>query len=263
MPTIKINDIDCYYEIHGKGKPLVLIAGLGSDSQTWYPILAKLAKHFQMLIFDNRGVGKTKYREKKFTISTLAKDTLSLIDKLGIKRPHILGHSMGGYIAQEIAIAHPTKIDKLILASISAFTSERNKFLFNNMAHCLRDGVAYEIFLRAFFCWIFTPQYFNDKNNVDSAIKSLLEYPYPITFDGFKRQVEAINLFSSLNRINKLKTKTLILFGEKDILVTKKEIEELAAKMPNAEVASLKNAAHSIHTEKTEDFIKKIVGFLE
>jgi len=130
MPSVRINNIDCYYEIHGKGSPLILIAGLASDSQSWKPILGGLAEYFKVVIFDNRGIGRTQYPRDSFRISALALDTVCLLDALAIKKADILGHSMGGYIAQEIAIEYPERVNRLILASTCAATSRKNKSLF-------------------------------------------------------------------------------------------------------------------------------------
>jgi len=262
MPTVETNNINCYYEIHGQGRPLVLIAGLGSDSQSWQPVLVELAKHFKVVVFDNRGIGRTKYPQENFDIGTMAQDTLGLIDTLGIERADILGHSMGGCIAQEVAIKHPQKVNKLILASVSAFTSERNKLLFTDLLRLLEEGIPYELFLREFLFWIFTPEFFNNNENVDSAIKYLLDYPYPITLDGFRRQVEALNKFTSQGRLDRIKAETLVLAGRKDILITSKEVENLSGKISNAKAVYLENAAHSIHMEEAESFIKSIVDFL-
>jgi len=263
MPFVKLENINCYYEIRGKGKPLILIAGLGSDSQSWHPAITELCKHFKIITFDNRGCGQTKSDHQDFTISDLAEDTISLIDRLKINKPYILGHSMGGYIAQQIAIAQPKKIAKLILASISSFTSERNKFLFVNMVRSLQNGIKYKSFLREFFCWIFTPQYFKNRKNIDSTLRYLLEYPYPVTLPGFKQQVKALNSFSSSNKLDRLKTETSILYGKEDILVTRKEIEEFTAKLANAKLIVLDSAAHSIHVEAPKAFVKQIIDFLQ
>ena len=133
MPTAKIKNIDCYYEIYGEGVPMLLIGGLASDSQSWQGVIDGLMKDFKIIVFDNRGVGRTKCPEGSFDVKTMAEDAVMLLDSLGIEKANILGHSMGGYIAQEIAIAHPGRVDKLILESTAAVTSERNKTLFTNL----------------------------------------------------------------------------------------------------------------------------------
>ena len=260
MPTIKVNNIDCYYEIHGQGKPLLLIAGLGSDSQSWEPALTELTRHYKVIVFDNRGIGRTNYPNESFDISTLAKDSVGLMDELKINQANILGHSMGGYIAQEIALNYPQRVNKLILASTATITSERNKFLFTNLLRFLEEGISYELFLKEFLFWIFAPEFFTNKENFDSIMKYLLDYPYPITLEGFKKQTEAVNNFKSLGRVE---AETLIMAGKKDILITPEETENLATRINKAQLVFLKNAAHSIHIEETKNFIKHMVDFLK
>lgn len=262
MPIAKVNNIDCYYETHGKGKPLVLIAGLGSDSQSWQPVLAHLAEKFKLVVFDNRGIGRTRCLDDNFDIGVMAKDTVSLMDALGIESANILGHSMGGCIAQEIAITYPGRVDRLILAATSSFISERNKSLFNNLATSLEAGIRYELFLKEFFCWIFSPEFFDNKANLDSAIKYALDYPYPITPNGFRGQVEALNSFNSFDRLDRIKAETLIIVGIKDILITLDELGMLIKKIPVATPVFLEKAAHAIHMEAEHGFIKSIVDFL-
>src|SRR5438876_4640499 len=116
MAICKVNNAEIYYEIHGEGKLLVLIEGFGCDHSFWTPLLEPLSKHFKVLIFDNRGTGQTKDNNQDFTFQTLTKDILDLIATLTTEtRVQIIGHSMGGAIAQIIAAEHPEKIDKLML----------------------------------------------------------------------------------------------------------------------------------------------------
>ena len=96
MPIAKINSTNCYYEVHGEGSPLMLIGGLASDSQSWQVAVGSLVKDFQVIVFDNRGVGRTQGPEGFFDIAVLARNTIMLLDNLGIEKANILGHSMGG-----------------------------------------------------------------------------------------------------------------------------------------------------------------------
>lgn len=262
MPTVKINNIDCYYETHGQGKPLVLIAGLGSDSQSWQPVLEDLAKHFKCVIFDNRGIGRTKCGDSDFSISAMTQDTASLMDALGIERANILGHSMGGCIAQEMAITYPERVEKLILAGSFSFTSKRNKLLFDNMAKSLEGGISYESFLKDFFCWILSPEFFSDKEQFDVALKIALDYPYPITKEGFRGQVEALNAFNSFDHLDKITAETLIIVGIKDILITLDDAGLLIKRIHAAIPVFLERAAHAVAMEDGSGFIKSVVNFL-
>jgi len=262
MPSVKVNDIDCYYEIHGSGHPLLLIAGLVSDSQSWKPAVRELEKDFKVIIFDNRGIGRTRYPKTSFSISTLAADTIGLLDKLGIEKSDILGHSMGGFIAQEIAIEYPERVNKLILANSCVCVSQKNRSMFASFLKILEQDQNYELFIREFFKLIFTPGYLNNKEIIEPAIKSAVQYSFPVTVEGFKLQLEAIGKFHSQERLNKIKAKTLILAGKNDIMVTAEETQLLADKIPGAKILFMENAAHSFQVEDPGSFVSYLNKFL-
>lgn len=262
MPSVRINNIDCYYEIHGNGSPLVLIAGLASDSQSWQPAIEGLAGYFKVITFDNRGIGRTRYPQDSFQISTLALDTICLLDELAIEKADILGHSMGGYIAQEIAIQYPERVNKLILASTRAASSQKSKSVFGGLLKILENGKNYELFIREFFHLIFTPEYLSNKENIESAVRYAVNYLFPVTSAGFKLQLEALSSFSSLNRLSRIKAPTLIMTGKKDILIPAEDAQLLADKIPFAKILHLENAAHSFHVEQPDFFVRCVVEFL-
>ena len=119
MSIAHVNDIDIYFEIHGSGPPLVLIMGLRRNAEWWYRQIPELSKHFTIIAFDNRGAGRSDKPEMEYSIRLFADDTAGLMNFLGIPKAHILGISMGGYIAQELAINHPDKVNGLILGCTS------------------------------------------------------------------------------------------------------------------------------------------------
>ncbi|MDD2866821.1 MAG: alpha/beta hydrolase, partial [Candidatus Omnitrophica bacterium] len=132
MPSVKLDDIPLYYEVYGKGSPLLLIGGLGSDSASWLGVAKGFSPYFQAIVFDNRGSGRSGLGHQECTIGRMAQDAAGLLDLLKIERAHIIGHSMGGYMAQEIAINYPGRIDKLVLESTAPVSSERNNALFKD-----------------------------------------------------------------------------------------------------------------------------------
>ena len=117
MPRTTANGIEIYYETHGKGQPLILISGIGYTNWQWYRMVPFLAGQFQVITFDNRGVGQTDKPTGPYSAQMLAADTAGLLDALGLEKAITLGHSMGGFIAQAIALDFPHKVDKLILCS--------------------------------------------------------------------------------------------------------------------------------------------------
>lgn len=120
MPTVKVNDINMYYEQHGEGEPLVLINGLGNDITVFMPIVLRLSQQYRVLAFDNRGAGRTDKPDIPYTIEMMAGDTAALMDAAGINQAHILGISMGGRIAMALALEHPEKVMSLALVSTYA-----------------------------------------------------------------------------------------------------------------------------------------------
>lgn len=116
MPKVNVNGINIYYEIHGSGYPLILIRGLSSNADHWYCQVPAFSPHFSVITFDNRGIARSDIPDSPFTISTMADDTLGLMDLLKIPKAHFLGISMGGMIAQEIAVKYGQRVNGLILA---------------------------------------------------------------------------------------------------------------------------------------------------
>ena len=113
---VPVNGINMYYETHGEGEPLLLIEGLGYSSWMWYKQIPELSKEYRVIVYDNRGVGRSAKPDSEYTIELMADDAASLLTALGVESAHVLGVSMGGYIAQELALRHPEKVRSLILA---------------------------------------------------------------------------------------------------------------------------------------------------
>ncbi|HLI51131.1 MAG TPA: alpha/beta hydrolase [Thermomicrobiaceae bacterium] len=120
MPTVQVNDISIYYEIHGEGPPVVLVCGLGGGSESYTQIIEPLAKSHRVLAFDNRGAGRSDKPRTPNSIELMASDTAGLMEAAGFDRASILGISMGGRIALALALARPEMVEKLVLVSTSA-----------------------------------------------------------------------------------------------------------------------------------------------
>lgn len=262
MSIAKIRDIECYYEVHGEGTPLLLIGGLSSDSQTWQLVLRGLKKRFKVLVFDNRGVGRTKDPGGKFTVEDMTKDAVALLDHLKIENTHILGHSMGGFIAQGIASTHSERVNKLILANSSAAMSGRVKIILGDLLDIYRSDAKYEVFIREFMKWLFTPEFLNNRDKVDQFIRYVIDYPYRQSPEDFKRQFYACIKYHSVDRLKKIKAETLILSSGKDRIVSQAETDLLESKIPNTVTNCLAKGAHSIQTEFPKQFVKDVIEFL-
>ena len=115
MPIVKVGDINMYYEVRGQGKPLVLIMGLGLSCASWYPVIPGLSQKYQVVIFDNRGAGKSDKPDIPYTMEMMTDDLAGLLNEIGISASHIFGVSMGGMVAQHFFLKYPKRVTGLIL----------------------------------------------------------------------------------------------------------------------------------------------------
>jgi len=121
MPKAKIGEIQIYYEEYGQGPPLIMILGLGQDTATWGFQISEFSKQFRVIVLDNRDSGKSSRCSEIYTTEMMARDTLGLMDHLGIERTHLLGTSMGGMIAQHVALMASERVISLILVSTTSW----------------------------------------------------------------------------------------------------------------------------------------------
>lgn len=262
MPNTMVNGVDLYYECHGQGSPLMLIAGLASDSQSWLPVVEALARHHMVILPDNRGVGRTTPMDVGTSIGLIADDCAALIERLGLSPVHLLGHSMGGLVAMDCAIRHPERVAKLALAATSACNSARNNALFSDWVSCLHAGMDMELWFRSVFYWIFSRRFFENRETLDSAVRGAAGYPYPQTADAFERQVKAISEFDIRKDLTSIRKKTLVICGKEDLLFTPDESMKTLSAIPDVTFTVIENAAHSIHVENPGAFTDCLLRFL-
>ncbi len=251
-----------YFEEHGKGEPLLLIAGLSSDSQSWLTIVAALAKHFHVIIFDNRGIGRSPKDNTNISIQKMTDDCVHLIKHLKLSSVNILGHSMGGMIAMNLAIKHPKLVHKLILEASSPKLSMRNVELFQDWVSYLKSGMDKELWFRNIFYWIFSPAFFDNKKMLEKAVELSINYPYPQSDESFANQVKALQNFNAISEIAKIKAPTLLMHGELDLLFPEADSKDLYESIPDSVSVTIPNAAHSIHIDNSDYFLRTLLDFL-
>lgn len=263
MPYFKSKQANIYYELHGSGPPLLMIAGMASDSKSWQFVVKDLGKRYRLIIFDNRGCGRTTNNAGPVSINDLASDAAGLLDYLKIENTHLVGHSMGGMIAQEMALSFPEKVDKLILASSSPHMSAKADKILNELYTEWNAGCDMVDWFRKLFQWLFSKKALENKQFMDAAIIFALNYPYPQTLEGFKQQANAITSFDARSRIQNIKNSCLVLSGAEDILFPPGESKQLLKLGGKTEFKIIEGAAHSIHAEKPKEFSEAVIGFLK
>jgi pimeloyl-ACP methyl ester carboxylesterase len=263
MPTLTRPDIDLHYEDSGSGPPLLLVAGLACDSMSWLPVAAPLARSFRLIRPDNRGVGRTRPQDAASSIEAMADDCAALIRHLGLRRVHLLGHSMGAFIARRLAVRHPDLVDRLVLAACGEAAGARNLALFRDLADDYPPASDPARWHRRLYAWIFTRRFFEDPAKLDAATRWALDSPYPQSAAGFRRQVDAMaNDDAAASDASRIAARTLILIGREDLLFPIASAQRFAATIAGARLAIVEDAAHALHTERPDAFVAAVAEFL-
>ena len=263
MPKVKVNDIQVYYEVHGEGFPLIMIMGLGANLDWWDPrMVQELSKKFKLVMFDNRGAGRTDVSDRRYAIKMFADDTAGFMDAVGISRAHVIGVSMGGMIAQELVLNYPEKVEKLVLCSTFCGGTKgvQPSEEITEMLSADRSAFSQEEIVRMSIPLLFTEDFVeNNHDLVELTIQQILRAP--ISNEAFTRQLNAITEFDTYDRLPQIRAPTLVLQGKRDILVPRENGSILAEAIPNAKLVYFENSAHGL-IEDMEKVIHVLLDFL-
>jgi len=260
MPTLARPDATLWYEERGRGPPLLLVAGLASDMSSWLTVWGSLAARFRVVAPDNRGVGRTRPHDAPASVDAMADDCAALLAHLGIERAHVVGHSMGGFVAQRLALRHPSRVQSLVLAATDAEPGADNVALFYDLADRLDTGEPLDAWYRRLFDAIFTRRFLADEANVDAALRWVLDYPYAQGASGFRRQCDAIAAFDGRADLCRIAARTCVIAGREDALFPAARCAAFAESL-GAGCVVLDGAAHAVHTEQPRAFVDAVASF--
>lgn len=262
MALLKVNNANIYYETHGKGQQcLVLIAGFGCNHTFWGPLVENLKNDFQMLILDNRGSGQTQNGNEDITIQMLAEDVMAIVNFLGWEKPDVIGHSMGGTIAQNLAITYANSIGKIMLFNTAAKLNAICLMALSNALKLQKANVPFDLLIEEFIPWVFSEEFVLDSIKLAKYKKTVKEYPYPQTIKGNEQQIRALEVFDSRMSLNRIKSETLIVGNERDLFIGEKELKFLKDNIINSNLMLLPGG-HATLMEKidiTADVVRKFL----
>jgi len=245
------------WEERGSGRPLLLIQGLGYARWSWEPVVGPLAERYRVVFFDNRGIGESDVPEGPYTARQMADDALQVLDEAGIARAHVLGASLGGMIAQELAVAAPGRVDKLVLC-------------------CTHPGVAHGLPMPAQ-----TVQLFAEAQTLapDVALRRFVDNALgvdppagvadelyrrrlenPLDPAGWQAQAAAGTTFAGVD--GRIAHETLIVTGTADNVVDPGNADVLAERIPGARVEKLEGLGHLFFWEDPQRFVRIVEEFL-
>ena len=269
----EINKIKVCYVIFGKVEPIILIHGFGSRKEGFKCQIPALSQNFKVITFDNRGAGKSERVDEPYTMETLADDIRSLLDFLKIKKTHVLGVSMGGLIAQQFVLQYPEYVDKLVL--INTVTGSPD----NVGLEMLKKNRLEQLELikidpeKAFWdnahIWYYhkyrkeiranpTKKFFGIWSAEDEIRESTIDMP---TVRDIELQIEALKGFESLEKLPKIKNKTLLLAASHDKICT--NMMEMHKKIPNSVFKVIEKAGHESPKTRAPEVNQIIIDFMQ
>ncbi|MDO8526973.1 MAG: alpha/beta hydrolase [Deltaproteobacteria bacterium] len=262
MPFVQANGVKIYYELHGQGEPLVLIAGLGCDHTLWSEVIDSLSRQFQILIFDNRAVGQSEGYGHPFSIQELAEDTAALMTVVGFQKAHVLGHSMGGAIAQYMALNYAERVQKLMICCSASRFGLLAHIVLNTAVKFMQANVPIDLCIENMLPWVFSGDYLADAKKRKSAMDRMLNNPHPQLLDGFVNQVASAMAFDVVSRLSEIRLPTMVMATEQDILTPIEDARLTASGIKDARLVIIRDSGHSVMLEKPQEFVKEIVSFL-
>jgi pimeloyl-ACP methyl ester carboxylesterase len=266
MPVVSTNGIELYYEVQGAGTPLVLLAGLGYPGWQWHKLAPLLAQHCQVILPDNRGVGRSDKPAGPYTADLLAADTVGLLDALGIDEAVVMGHSMGGFIAQALALDYPQRVARLILASTN-FGGPRHAPITPAAMAVLTDTTGDPLTRLRNGIVVSTAPGFADAHPEFVAAWLAWRAANPIDPVGYQAQLAiGLGLLSEAaafeTKLPAITAPTLILFGAYDAVVPPANAELLAQQIPRSRVHTLPDAGHFFPLETPEEAAQVVNEFM-
>ena len=254
------------YELRGKlswRRPwLVLIQGMGLDRSGWGPVLRKLRRRFRLVLVDNRGSGRSSPPAAPFDVTDMAADVVAVLDRAGIRRAHVLGASLGGMVAQELAVDHPERVDALVLVS----TTPGWPFAYPMPAASLRliaaaGGMTREVALRRHVeNALSAPGGEHQAGLADRLVE--LQHARPAAPGAWRAQAAAGARYAGQLRQTRIRARTLVLQGAADTVVDPRNGKLLADRVPGAQLVIFPELGHLLFWQEPDSFAGVVTTFL-
>ena len=263
MPYANVNGLSLYYEIEGEpdAPPVLLITGLSGDHRGWGPLPSLLKDSHRVISFDNRDSGLSQRAGAPYAIRDMAEDAAGLLKELSIARAHVVGYSMGGAIAQELAIGFPQLVDRLVLLATYDVGDPRGAALFRGFASLRRD-LPREQYIRFTLPWGYTYKEYQIPGLIEQVVQDVQDDSSFQEPEAYERQMEATIAFNSRDRLQHISSPTLIIFGEEDIMTPMRFARELVRGIKDSRLVTLEGTGHLFIRTRLKEIASLIDGFL-
>jgi pimeloyl-ACP methyl ester carboxylesterase len=260
MPWAELNDVRMYYELLGEGDPLLMIPGLGSTCRLWDPVAPDLAQQFSLILPDNRDVGKSAGKRPPHSLSDFASDLVELLDELQVERAHVVGISLGGVIAQSLAVEHPDRIKRLILISTAHRFGPYLRDISALLGRCLYR-MPYALFQRTVELLGTAPKYYDEHiDEVEQKIEMVRNNHAPRS--AVVTQLRCLAASEVDEAHYHITAPTLVVCGEYDAMIPNCYGQRMAQEIPGSEFRVLEGCGHNPVTEMPHVTLPLITEFL-
>jgi len=263
MPKAKVNDIEIAYQIQGSGEPLFLIGGYTMVKESWELQVAELKTQFRVITFDNRGVGETTLPSEPFSIVDMAADTVGLMDALDIDAAHIFGVSMGGLIAQTLALDYPDRVKKMALGCTThggRHAIQPEKAVMGALARAADPDLPAEEVVRIKVPIILSERFIREEPERVAEF-SRFSIDHAPTPKGAAGQMAALSVFNVKRRLHEIRCPVLVITGSEDRMMPPGNADLLAQGIPGAELHVVEGAGHMFFYEKPHEVNRVLADF--
>ena len=264
MPFVHAADgTRIHYEVTGRpgATPILMIQGLGASKNAWNLQRIAMATRFRSISLDNRGAGRSDKPTQPFTLEQMADDAIAVLDAAGVETAHVVGASMGGVISQIIAVKYPHRVRSLTLVCTACRNHPWRQELLQSWAHTAEKKGMIEVGKEA-AQWVMSPRSFR-------RLVPAFTWMGPLAAlrprHSFVSQIQAIldTREDLVDELSSITAPTMVIVGNQDILTPRGDSEEIAERIPNAELVVISGAAHGLMMEHSATFNKILIEFLQ
>jgi aminoacrylate hydrolase len=260
MPLADVHDGQLYYEIHGSGPPLVFSTGMGGVAAYWKPQITEFAKHFRVVVYDQRGTGRSTMSTGKYSVQLLADDLIGLMDTLRIDRAVAVGHSTGGMLMQCAVVDHPERFSKIVLYSTRASADYFTQLAMGSRLALLRTaGLA--AYHRATPIFLYPSHWIKEhQKELDEVARDAIAASAPVEI--MASRIEAVLEHDQMARVHRIKSPTLVMCAIDDYLTPPYYSQALAELVPGASLEFVSWGGHACSHTNPVEFNQKLMAFL-
>lgn len=263
MPSSTVGGLEIAYEESGSGDPILFINGTGAAGANWITQTMELSERWRCVTPDSRDIGRSSYVEEPYAPADIAADMAGLADALGLGPCHVVGFSLGGAAAQELAIARPDVVRSLVLLSTWPATDPLFAGTMRNWQAVRRATVGdEETFWRAMFPWLFCPQTYDTPGLIDGFLAFAAAADPPQRPEGFLRQCDADIAHDAAARLGEVTAPALVLVGAQDVTTPARFAHALCNLLPKSELVTFDSAGHALAYERPHEVNRAIAEFL-